>query len=182
MLAPLLDAAVLCNDAELVAPPPEAGEHGGWTVLGDPTEGALRVLAAKAGRDGAALRAAAPRHAELPFDADTQMMATWNGAQVWIKGAPEAVLRLCRPEDEALHARARAQAEAMAARAWRVLAFAVAEDAAPDASGGFAALQGRAGCSAWSPRSTRRARKCARRWRNAAAPASAPSWSPATIA
>ena len=144
VLAPLLDAAVLCNDAELVAPPPEAGEHGGWTVLGDPTEGALRVLAAKAGRDGAALRAAAPRHAELPFDADTQMMATWNGAQVWIKGAPEAVLRLCRPEDEALHARARAQAEAMAARAWRVLAFAVVEDAAPDASGGFAALQGRA--------------------------------------
>ena len=144
VLAPLLDAAVLCNDAELVAPPPEASEHGGWTVLGDPTEGALRVLAAKAGRDGAALRAAAPRHAELPFDADTQMMATWNGAQVWIKGAPEAVLRLCRPEDEALHARARAQAEAMAARAWRVLAFAVVEDAAPDASGGFAALQGRA--------------------------------------
>ncbi|MFM2346000.1 MAG: hypothetical protein RL654_753, partial [Pseudomonadota bacterium] len=144
VLAPLLDAAVLCNDAERVAPRSQAGEHGGWTVLGDPTEGALQVLAAKAGRDGAALRAATPRHAELPFDADTQMMATWNGAQVWIKGAPEAVLRLCRPEDEALHARARAQAEAMAARAWRVLAFAVVETAVPDASDGFAALQGRA--------------------------------------
>ncbi|MFO1267950.1 MAG: hypothetical protein U1F67_14965 [Rubrivivax sp.] len=49
---------VLCNDAELLAP---EDERGTWSVLGDPTEGALLVLAAKAGLDVAALRAAAPR-------------------------------------------------------------------------------------------------------------------------
>lgn len=145
-LRELIAAAALCNDAELL--PPE-DDRSAWAVLGDPTEGALLVLAAKAGVDLAGLRRAAPREAELPFDSDTKLMATRHRCadaprRVMIKGAPEAVLRLCPSSDAAtLHA-ARTAAEAMAARALRVLAFAVVDDDALDPAAGFEALDGRA--------------------------------------
>jgi len=145
-LAPLVRAAVLCNDAQLL--PPD-DERTAWRVLGDPTEGALKVLALKAGLDLAALERAAPREAEWPFDADTKLMATRHrtaGAprQVLIKGAPEAVLRLCAGESaQALHD-ARAAADAMATRALRVLAFAVVDDDPLDAQAGVDVLAGRA--------------------------------------
>jgi Ca2+-transporting ATPase len=143
----LLQAAALCNDAELV--PPD-GARADWTVLGDPTEAALRVLAAKAGLDLAALGAAWPREAELPFDADAKLMATRHRGpdgvpRVWVKGAPEAVLRLTLGRDGGPAAQAaRAQAEAMAQRAWRVLAFAEVDDITLDPALGFDALAGRA--------------------------------------
>ncbi len=143
----LATAAALCNDAELL--PPE-DERGGWSVLGDPTEGALRVLALKVGLDPAALARQAPREAELPFDAQTKLMATRHridGAprRVFVKGAPEAVLRLCRSGDDAATPQAvRAAADALAARALRVLAFACVDDDVLDADAGFEALAGRA--------------------------------------
>ncbi|MDP1650085.1 MAG: HAD-IC family P-type ATPase [Rubrivivax sp.] len=145
-LATLLQAAALCNDAELLPP---ADERAGWTVLGDPTEGALLVLAAKTGIDLAALRRDAPREAEWPFDSDRQLMATRHalpGApqRVYLKGAPEAVLKLCIEEGEAATAAAQAAAEAMAVRALRVLAFAVVDDDPLDAASGFDTLVGRA--------------------------------------
>jgi Ca2+-transporting ATPase len=120
----LLRAAVLCNDAELL--PPE-DERTAWSVLGDPTEGALIVAAAKLGLDAAAEREHAPRDAELPFDADRRLMATCHrpaagDALVIVKGAPESVLRLCA--HGATIAPARHAAEQMAARALRVLAVA----------------------------------------------------------
>lgn len=139
-------AAALCNDAELL--PPD-DERTGWSVLGDPTEGALLVLAGKAGLDIDALRRDAPREAELPFDSDTKLMATRHRMpdaphRVWVKGAPEAVLRLCAdggaPELQA----ARVAAEAMASQALRVLAFAVVDECVLDAAAGFDALHGRA--------------------------------------
>ena len=142
----LVEAAALCNDAELCAP--EAGVRDGWAVLGDPTEGALRVLAAKGGIDLAALARDEPRDGELPFDSDRQLMPTRhapNGAprHVVVKGAPEAVLRLCAGDDAAVLHAARVAAEAMASRALRVLAFARVDDGdALDA--GFDALAGRA--------------------------------------
>jgi Ca2+-transporting ATPase len=143
----LLRVAVLCNDATLVAP--EAGRDA-WTVLGDPTEAALVVLAAKAGVDVDALRAAAPRAAELPFDADAKLMATGHrdgraGWQIAIKGAPEAVLRLVAAADGPdLVRAARAAADGMAFRALRVLALARVELDAFDVESGFDALAGRA--------------------------------------
>lgn len=130
-LAALLRAAVLCNDARLA--PPGAGERAGvgdgWRVVGDPTEGALLVLARKAGVDVDAWRQQWPREAELPFDADARLMATRHlgpdgRPRVLIKGAPEAVLRLCAGEPAALRHAARAEAEALSAQALRVLAFA----------------------------------------------------------
>jgi len=142
----LLLAATLCNDAGLV--PPEE-EREAWSVLGDPTEGALLVLAQKAGLDLAALRAAAPREAELPFDSDTKLMATRHRCadaprRVYLKGAPEAVLHLLPAAEAQAVQTARAAAEAMATQALRVLAFAVVDDDALDAGAGFDALHGRA--------------------------------------
>ena len=145
-LRALCVAAALCNDAKLL--PPE-DERAGWTVLGDPTEGALLVLARKAGLTLECLRRDAPREAELPFDSDTKLMATRHAAadaprRVWIKGAPEAVLRLCASEDGALLQAARDAAEGMATQALRVLAFATVDDDSLDAAAGFDALVGRA--------------------------------------
>ncbi len=135
LLSDLLRAALLCNDADLLAP--DDGERSGWTALGDPTEAALVVLARKIGPSiglGAdTLRRDWPRQGELPFDADTQLMATRHRApdgrwRVWLKGAPERLLRLCAgavpPETVGA---ARSQAETMAGQALRVLAFGVVD-------------------------------------------------------
>src|SRR5690606_28866688 len=69
----LVEAAILCNDAELAPPTPSEPR---WRALGDPTEAALLAFAAKAGADLEGVRESAPRTAEVPFDADTKMMAT----------------------------------------------------------------------------------------------------------
>jgi magnesium-transporting ATPase (P-type) len=142
-LQALAHAALLCNDARLQAP---ADDGDSWRVVGDPTEGALCVLAAKAGLDADAASAAAPREAELPFDADSQLMATRHrlpGAPrtVFLKGSPEAVLRLCA-DAAPLRQHARSAADAMAGRALRVLAVAQVDDDPLDDD--FAALTGRA--------------------------------------
>ncbi|MFL5950885.1 MAG: cation-translocating P-type ATPase [Gaiellaceae bacterium] len=73
-------------------------------LIGDPTEGALVVLAEKGGLDSAATRAAYPRVAELPFDAEYKLMATFHrmrdedGRDVircFVKGAPDELLARC---------------------------------------------------------------------------------------
>ena len=145
-LVPLLQAAALCNDAQLL-PPDETRTQ--WSVQGDPTEGALIVLAAKAGVDLGNLTRDAPREAELPFDSDTKMMATRHcfadaPRRVFIKGAPEALLSLCAADGAAAIQAARTAAEAMAERALRVLAFAVVDDDPLDVGAGFCALAGQA--------------------------------------
>jgi len=70
-------------------------------LIGDPTEGALVVLAAKGGIDAASTRRAYPRIAELPFDAAYKLMATFHamtdesGREVdrcFVKGAPDQLL------------------------------------------------------------------------------------------
>jgi P-type Ca2+ transporter type 2C len=87
--APGLQAAVLCNDADVVD-----GE-----IAGDPTEASLLVLAHKAGLDVAEVRRHS-RVAEVPFDASTKLMATLHhddhgGTLVAVKGAPEVLLPRC---------------------------------------------------------------------------------------
>jgi P-type Ca2+ transporter type 2C len=70
-------------------------------LIGDPTEGALVVLAAKGGIDAVSTRQAYPRIAELPFDAAYKLMATFHkmtdsyGTEVircFVKGAPDQLL------------------------------------------------------------------------------------------
>ncbi len=70
-------------------------------LIGDPTEGALVALAAKGGVDALATRQAYPRIAELPFDADYKLMATFHHmrdlagrdiVRCFVKGAPDQLL------------------------------------------------------------------------------------------
>ena len=70
-------------------------------LIGDPTEGALVVLAAKGGIDAVSTRERYPRIAELPFDAAYKLMATFHkmtgasGEEVircFVKGAPDQLL------------------------------------------------------------------------------------------
>jgi len=153
-LLALLEAAVLCNDAQLVAP--DASELR-WRAIGDPTEAALLTLAVKAGVVGVALRERFPRRAELPFDPSAKLMATQHatpaGSRVLLKGAPEVLLELCAgvrrdgrdaPLDEAARRAVGSAAERMAARALRVLAVASVEGAEIDGRAGFEAFRQRA--------------------------------------
>jgi magnesium-transporting ATPase (P-type) len=93
----LLIAAGLCNNARVIAP---HADQARWSVIGDPTEGALRVLAQKAGIDIDDEEKKAPRLRELPFDSRRKRMSTIHhsenrGMQVFVKGAPKEVLTLC---------------------------------------------------------------------------------------
>ena len=92
-LSAILDPMVLCSDATLRFD----DEEQAWTLVGDPTEGALVVLAAKGGIDAAARRAEWPRVGEVPFDSSHKLMATVHeredgGLWLFAKGAPDALL------------------------------------------------------------------------------------------
>ena len=127
-LGSLLEAAILCNDARFETQAQDAKHQ--HQLHGDPTEGALLVLAAKAGVDEQQLRAASPRLAELPFESTIGYMATLNqqhnGQHLFIKGAPERILPLCEPtETDSIQPHGWQQrAESMAAQGLRILAFA----------------------------------------------------------
>jgi Ca2+-transporting ATPase len=141
----LLQAGVLCSDAEL-----KRESDGRWDVLGDPTEGALVVVAAKAEIDAFALRSHNDRLAEIPFSSERQLMAVWVGdpsgslqaplgaaaegshTLMISKGAPEVILSLCNrwldgggmaPLEENERAWWLEQARELAAAGLRVLAF-----------------------------------------------------------
>jgi P-type Ca2+ transporter type 2C len=134
-LVRLLTVAALCNDATLQ--PPTGEDNGTWEVTGDPTEGALLVLAAKAGMHQP--EQDWPRLDELAFDADRKRMTTLHrrhGAVdglVATKGGVEAVLDVSTHLDgpagqTRLSADDRSsiltEAERLASRGYRVLALA----------------------------------------------------------
>jgi len=134
----LLVAAGLCTNARVLPPTAPAAP---WTILGDPTEAALRVVAGKAGIDLEAEAAQQPRLRELPFDARRKRMSTLHQPCctphappiVYVKGAPKEVLALCTrlllygepcPLDEAHRAQIMAANDTAARRGLRVLAVA----------------------------------------------------------
>jgi Ca2+-transporting ATPase len=104
-------AGALCNDANVVHESLEGREV--WKIVGDPTEGALVVAAAKAGLEREALTGNYQRVLEIPFDSDRKLMTTIHkgslpepGLQkleqtdadgLWAitKGAPDMVLNRC---------------------------------------------------------------------------------------
>jgi Ca2+-transporting ATPase len=130
----LLQAGVLCSDAEL-----KTQADGSWDILGDPTEGALVVVAAKAGIDGFALRSRYRRAAEIPFSCELQSplggCSNDSGRLLISKGAPEVIIGLCDrwidgsgvvPMAEKQRQWWLEQARDLAASGLRVLAFACA--------------------------------------------------------
>nr|HBN09661.1 carbonate dehydratase [Cyanobacteria bacterium UBA8530] len=123
-------AGILCNESRLI-------EHGkNWRIEGDPTEGALLVVAIKAGLDPGCLRDEAEALDSIPFESERQFMATLHqipdqGHVVYLKGAVERVLAMCEaemdPEGKIIpfdRAKANQSAEALAKEGLRVLAFA----------------------------------------------------------
>jgi Ca2+-transporting ATPase len=93
VLRDLLMTAALCNGAAL------RQSDSGWTVVGDPTEGALLVAAAKAGWQKEDLERRSTLVAEFPFDPDRKMMTVvrrWEADTVaYVKGAPDVLLNQC---------------------------------------------------------------------------------------
>ncbi len=94
-LAAILAIATLCNDAHIVR-----GDDGAWSLVGEPTEGALKAVAIKGGVGSTGGR----RVAVIPFDSANKLMATLNeGARsggeagevsraILVKGAPDRLL------------------------------------------------------------------------------------------
>jgi Ca2+-transporting ATPase len=143
----------LANDAQVEITEDESGEATP-RVVGDPTEAALVVAAAKAGADRDKLERAYPRIEEIPFDSTRKRMTTVHRIQEprpddaspfyddklqeWevaaIKGAPDVVLDLCTqyqniddqsvPLTDEKRARILQANETMAQQALRVLAVA----------------------------------------------------------
>lgn len=149
----VLVAAALCNDARLLPP---NGQSVRWTVLGDPTEAALRVVAMKAGLDINAAEQQQPRVREVPFDSRRKRMSTIHQMAVggappagdgrratdtwrsvaYVKGAPREVLALCthiqqngraQPLTEAGRAEIMAANDSFARKGLRVLGVATRE-------------------------------------------------------
>lgn len=131
-------AGTCCNDAALTR-----DDDGQWDVVGDPTEAAMLVAAAKAGLDRHRLATKLPRLAAIPFSSERQFMATLHrdgGSShvVLAKGSVERMLDLCstqmsgdgvpKPLDRTDVTRA---AETLSARGLRVLATGVGAATGP---------------------------------------------------
>lgn len=117
MTSLLLHGALLCSDARLQEIAEEAGGEHTWRMVGDPTEGALVVAAAKAKLGREETEKILPRMMEIPFDSDRKRMTTIhqipdsNLNQIeahlpmavfsrtpyvaFVKGAPDIVLEYC---------------------------------------------------------------------------------------
>nr|HMN84015.1 cation-transporting P-type ATPase [Burkholderiaceae bacterium] len=145
-LALTVRAAALCNDGRL------REEQGIWHVEGDPTEGALLALAAKAGLAQQAATRAWPRLDSIPFESQHRFMATWHrdeaGAQwIFVKGAPERLLDMCagqlgRDGEAPLDVdQWRRMATDLAAQGLRLLAFAARRGAPAGAGLTFADVE-----------------------------------------
>src|SRR5690606_36690991 len=90
-----LRAGALCSDATI------ASQEGEPAILGDPTEGALVVAAAKAGMQKAELEKEYPRVGEIPFRSETQRMTTIHRTPegklvAFVKGGPAVVAEASR--------------------------------------------------------------------------------------
>lgn len=124
-------AGACCNDAAL------SNDGAGWAVVGDPTEGAMRVAAVKAGLDPDRFAVEHLRVDAIPFSSERQYMATLhrfgrNDHLVLAKGSVERMLDVCSAQmgaDGTLRPLRRSAvmhaAEKLTSRGLRVLATAL---------------------------------------------------------
>jgi Ca2+-transporting ATPase len=124
----LMRIGVLCNNAS----------YDLRDIIGDPTEGSLIVVAAKAAMQKKDLERFYPRKSEIPFSSERKRMTTVHdtpkGRQIaYVKGSPETILRLCEriyqngeetKLNDALRKKILKESEKMASQALRVLAAA----------------------------------------------------------
>ncbi|WP_436627866.1 cation-transporting P-type ATPase [Citrobacter amalonaticus] len=86
----------LCNDSQLIR-----DEQGHWGITGGPTEGALKVLAAKAMLPAVE----SELRSKIPFDSQYKYMATHyrigNDERVLVTGAPDVLFKLCQLQQTA---------------------------------------------------------------------------------
>ncbi len=121
----LIKIGSICNDSILK-------KDKSWYIIGDPTEGALKVLASKAG-----IKEDYPRINEIPFSSNTKRMTTVNKVRgetiAYMKGAPEIMLKLCdkiyinKRLTESDREKILEVTEKMASQGLRVLGFAYKE-------------------------------------------------------
>ena len=136
----LLLAGSLCNNSRVIAPNPPASH---WTILGDSTEAAMKVVALKTGMDLEKEARSLPRLREIPFNSTRKRMSTIHqlpsSRVVFVKGAPKEIIDLCShirlnkenyPMDEQTRAHIMAANDEYARNGLRVLA--VAERELPD--------------------------------------------------
>ncbi len=99
LLIDFLRAGTLASDTRLQKTAEE------WDIVGDPTEGAIVVAAAKAGLQKDLLDEEYPRFAEIPFTSETKRMTTLHKRGdigiAFAKGAPEMLLPSCTHEKTA---------------------------------------------------------------------------------
>lgn len=97
-LSELLTGGLLCSNAVV------SEQNGEYSLIGDPTEGALVTAAMKAGFDRKTLEAEGwQREEELPFDSETKYMAVScyspklprEQTRIFLKGAPDVVMKMC---------------------------------------------------------------------------------------
>ncbi|NJP09149.1 MAG: HAD-IC family P-type ATPase [Leptolyngbyaceae cyanobacterium RU_5_1] len=153
----LLTACVVCNDAILQQ------DNDEWIILGDPTEGALLSLAAKAGFERDQWSSKLPRKTEFPFSSERKRMSVvvevvdeaYGVADgpcpyvMFTKGSPELILERCtqiqvdseaQPLTDEQRQRILERNDQMAGRGLRVLGFAckplaeIPDDEADDAT------------------------------------------------
>ncbi len=92
----LLEVSALCNAAK-VDPPSDRNKA--WSVIGDPTDGALLVAALKYGLNLESLLAEKPIVSMIPFDSKRKRMTTIHQhdgeSYAYSKGAPRSILSIC---------------------------------------------------------------------------------------
>lgn len=93
LIARYLRTIDLCNDSQLIK-----DDSGFWKITGGPTEGALKVLAAKATLPAVETEL----RSKIPFDSQYKYMATHyrvgTEEQILITGAPDVLFRLCQQQ------------------------------------------------------------------------------------
>ncbi|WP_035119799.1 calcium-translocating P-type ATPase, SERCA-type [Cohnella panacarvi] len=154
----LTQIAALCNNSEITneEPGPDlkkrknakgaAEDKTEWRVKGDPTEGALIVLAAKTGLNKGALANLYKREKEFPFDPERKRMSVLvshqGGKLICTKGAPDLLVQRCAyvlwgehvvPFTDSLKMKVKQANEAMARDSLRVLGLAYREVKSIDA-------------------------------------------------